>query len=446
MRIKSKSYLSSLCLIAIISCMVGCKSGAVNLFKPASPHEQYQRKLVSAGLDKTAMGTAWIDAAGQSTAKALSITIPFRETGYFSAERIPAAAYQFKATRGQKLNINLSKKPENDFMIFLDVWELNDQAKPKLITSADTLGNPIELDADEESTYLIRLQPELLKSGEYTLEITAGPSLGYPVKANSKSNIGSFFGAGRDGNSRKHEGVDIFAPFQTPAVAAAEGTVTRVNENNLGGLVVWMRPKGKDYSLYYAHLDKQIATEGQTVLPGDTIGLVGNTGNARTTPPHLHFGIYTYGGAIDPLPFINPVTKPLPKISASLKNLNATVRTTRKSALHELPQSNSNTRFDIPSGTVLHVEAASGAWYRAILPDGTTGFIPSSAITNVSNPLRKLKINPQQQLAFDQPDSLAAVKLNIPQGESVDLLGNFSGYHLIMDQKKQTGWIKDTGK
>lgn len=57
---------------------------------------------------------------------------------------------------------------------------------------------------------------------------------------------------------------------------------------------------------YYAHLDgyaEGIKT-GDTVLAGDTIGYVGNTGNARTTPPHLHFGAYTATGALDPLPLL----------------------------------------------------------------------------------------------------------------------------------------------
>ena len=81
-----------------------------------------------------------------------------------------------------------------------------------------------------------------------------------------------------------------------------------------------MRPAGKDYTLYYAHLDEQLATDGQSVRAGDTIGLIGNTGNARSTPPHLHFGIYTFGEAIDPLPFVNPNIKEPPAITASLNN------------------------------------------------------------------------------------------------------------------------------
>ncbi|RYG42233.1 MAG: M23 family metallopeptidase, partial [Chitinophagaceae bacterium] len=270
-------------------------------------------------------------------------------------------------------------------------------------------------------TYLIRLQPELLKSGQYTLEISAGPSLEFPIKTTRKNTIQSFFGDGRDGNSRKHEGVDIFAPLRTPVLAIAEGSVVRVNENNLGGKVVWTRPKGKNYTLYYAHLDEQIATDGQIVSPGDTLGLMGNTGNARTTAPHLHFGIYTSSGAVDPLPYINPDIKPLPKISASLDHLNSTMRNR--------------------SGEIVYVSAANASRYRTELPDGSVNFSPAAQLNSVSKPLRKLKLSTTQAHLFDAPDSLAAVKATLAAGEVVDLLGNFGSYHFVMDQRNQTGWV-----
>ena len=59
--------------------------------------------------------------------------------------------------------------------------------------------------------------------------------------------------------------------------------------------------------LYYAHLDQQLVSPGERVNAGEIVGTVGNTGNARTTAPHLHFGIYAVGrGAIDPYWFIAP--------------------------------------------------------------------------------------------------------------------------------------------
>src|SRR5690606_2218594 len=125
-----------------------------------------------------------------------------------------------------------------------------------------------------------------------------------PVAASARQHIGSFFGDARDGGGRQHEGIDIFAARHTPVVAAADGVVGRVGNNRLGGKVVWLRPKNRPVNLYYAHLDSQLVTFGQVVNEGDTLGLMGNTGNARTTPPHLHFGVYGPAGAVDPLPFI----------------------------------------------------------------------------------------------------------------------------------------------
>jgi peptidoglycan LD-endopeptidase LytH len=117
--------------------------------------------------------------------------------------------------------------------------------------------------------------------------------------------VGSRFGDPRDGGSRDHQGVDIFAPRGTPVLAAADGWVTGATENRLGGKVVWVWNPASGEALYYAHLDRQEVSPGARVRAGDVIGRVGNTGNARGTPPHLHFGIYEPGqGAVDPLPFI----------------------------------------------------------------------------------------------------------------------------------------------
>ena len=93
-----------------------------------------------------------------------------------------------------------------------------------------------------------------------------------------------------------------FAARETPALAVVDGTA-QTGTNTLGGNVVWLRGGVFGESFYYAHLDR-FAFEGTAnVKAGDVIGYVGNTGNARTTSPHLHFGIYDRG-AIDPLPFI----------------------------------------------------------------------------------------------------------------------------------------------
>ncbi|QNN42764.1 M23 family metallopeptidase [Pedobacter roseus] len=426
--------------IAFVTGILSCKTGSVNLFKAASPHEQYQKKLVNIGLDKTVMGSAWLNAATISTQKALNINIPYRENGYFAADKVPATAYKFKVTKGQKLNIKLNKTPSGGALIYIDVWYSTDQSQ-KLIASADTLNNPIVFDVDETGTYLIRLQPELLQNIAYELEITTGPSLAFPIKSKSTNSIKSYWGDDRDNNARKHEGVDIFGNFRTPVLAVSEGTITRVNENNLGGKVVWMRPKGKDYTLYYAHLDEQIAIEGQEVKIGDTLGLMGNTGNARNTPTHLHFGVYAFNGAVNPLPFIDPVTKNPGAVTASNTRLNKTLRTTSAVKMLSSPQSEATVLATLSMGTVVQANAATGSYYKAELPDGNIGFIQSNKLVPVTEPIKKLKINTLQQKVYDKPDSLAAVKTTLNDGQTVSLLGTFGNYQLIGSAGVETGWI-----
>ena len=136
----------------------------------------------------------------------------------------------------------------------------------------------------------------------------------YPV-AGKKSFVGSYWGAVRDGGKRKHEGIDIFARKGTPVVAVSDGVVMEAGSSPRGGKTVWLRSSNDDFYYYYAHLHEQFVTTGQTVKKGQHLGTVGNTGNAKLTPPHLHFGIYSFTGAINPLPYV----KNLPKMAMPTK-------------------------------------------------------------------------------------------------------------------------------
>lgn len=111
-------------------------------------------------------------------------------------------------------------------------------------------------------------------------------------------------------NGRKHEGIDIFAARGTPVRSTTEGVISRIGTNRLGGNVVWVLGPG-GHRHYYAHLDQfaNVRT-GERISAGTLLGFVGNTGNAKTTPPHLHYGIYTYAGAINPFPLLLTRTAP----------------------------------------------------------------------------------------------------------------------------------------
>ncbi len=122
----------------------------------------------------------------------------------------------------------------------------------------------------------------------------------------AKNQITNSWGSPRSGG-RSHQGVDIFAPRGTPVLSATEGIVIRVGTNRLGGQVINILGPGRQMH-YYAHLDRHGSfEEGDAVYPGNIIGYVGNTGNAQTTPPHLHYGIYDpIQGAVNPWPLLNP--------------------------------------------------------------------------------------------------------------------------------------------
>jgi len=112
-----------------------------------------------------------------------------------------------------------------------------------------------------------------------------------PVEGVTRKQLQDTWGAARS-EGRKHEGIDIFAK----------------RTNNLGGQGVWVT--GPDLTHhYYAHLENyaENITAGDWIEAGEVIGYVGNTGNARGTPPHLHYGIYINGqGAINPYPYLEP--------------------------------------------------------------------------------------------------------------------------------------------
>jgi peptidoglycan LD-endopeptidase LytH len=113
---------------------------------------------------------------------------------------------------------------------------------------------------------------------------------------------------------RVHNAIDILAPRGRPVLAAVPGRVLRLFESERGGLTIYQRgPDGRTV-YYYAHLDgyRQGLAEGQRVARGDTLGYVGETGNAPPGVPHLHFAMWVpetpewfwEGEAINPYPLL----------------------------------------------------------------------------------------------------------------------------------------------
>ena len=429
------SFLIILYIIAV--CFYSCTSAHRGLFATRTPHERYEDNLINAGLKETALGMQWFTAADKGIRTPLSISLPYQETGYFAAERPNAAGYVFTCRRGEKLIVTLSQKPAERCKMFIDLWQYNSNKTIKYLESADTIGNALTQEIEQDGSYLLRIQPELLCSAEYTLSLITAPSLAFPVPASANPNIGSVWGDNRDAGARHHEGIDIFSRFRTPVIAAANGYVTQVNENKLGGKVVFMRPAGKDYVLYYAHLDSQIAYEGQVVKVGDTLGLMGNTGNARTTPTHLHFGIYTNGGAINPLPFVEATAQTPYNITASLNAINNYAHTTKATNMYA-GTSRSADETNLPPFSLLHIIAAAANWYKVIIADSTEGFISSDNVATSS--YRKIAL-PHGNKLYDQPNTGAAAKLTIARDTVANVLGSYDRFYFVK-YNEEVGWVE----
>lgn len=87
-----------------------------------------------------------------------------------------------------------------------------------------------------------------------------------------------------------HKGIDIFSAHGTPVLAAQGGLVVyRGSVKNGGKVIAILSTRG--WLHYYAHLDHFAAPAGRWVQAGETLGVVGNTGNAQGKPAHLHYSI-----------------------------------------------------------------------------------------------------------------------------------------------------------
>ena len=100
------------------------------------------------------------------------------------------------------------------------------------------------------------------------------------------------------GQIRTHEGQDVFCDYGDPVLATESGTI-EFDNGGLGGITVRLFRKDGSY-WYYTHLsavNKKEFSTGDSVKAGDVVGFCGNSGNAITTPPHVHFGWYQPSGA-----------------------------------------------------------------------------------------------------------------------------------------------------
>lgn len=376
---RKPSFLLILVSLLVLQGLTGCSAQLEEMrerYRPSSAREAYIQGLVDTGIDDSAIASEWLRQGEVALGSPVEPTLPYREEGQLVATDIMAVGYRLSLRRGQQVRVEAESGGRFD--VFVDLYEVLEAEglPPRRLASADSLGL-LEVDIHRTRDLLLRIQPEILAAGSFSVTIQTGASLVFPVSGQSTGAVGSFFGDVRDGGRRDHHGLDIFAPRGTPVVAVRSGVVRSTRTTGLGGKQVWLRDEfGNNF--YYAHLDEWLVDEGQRVAPGDTLGRVGNTGNARTTPPHLHFGIYQQGPH-DPWPFVFTPDRS-PGAVALDRSLFGSWRqaTASNITLRRAPDRSAEAIRTLDGSTPVLVVGGARSWYHVRLSDGSVGYMQAS--------------------------------------------------------------------
>jgi len=111
------------------------------------------------------------------------------------------------------------------------------------------------------------------------------------------------------GRVRPHNGTDFATPIGTPVLAAAEGTVVRVEHHPFAGRYIEIQHHGQ-YKTRYLHLSKTLIRTGQRVKRGQRIALSGATG--RVTGAHFHYELHINNRPVNPVTANIPLAEPIP--------------------------------------------------------------------------------------------------------------------------------------
>lgn len=310
----------------------------------------------------------------------LKIELPFAENGHFSPRSFPIYAYEMNLNIGEIFNFEIFTDSIND-LVFIDFYRITGDSIKSFnkIESAEIDQKLFQYEIKESGDYKIVIQPAIETQTDFVLKFDKKPAYIFPVAEGKNSNIQSYWGAARDGGTRSHEGIDIFAKRGTPVLAATNGRIGFTGEKGLGGKQVWLRDTKRSQSLYYAHLDSIAKTSG-SVKTGDTLGFVGNTGNARTTPPHLHFGIYKHG-AINPLHFVEKTEKFKPEIAEFDKKSTSLITKSSIANLRDKPTtSRSQILGQAKNKDTLQLLGKTGDWYHVRPKNKSASFIHESLV------------------------------------------------------------------
>lgn len=441
----SRRPVAALVLILVVSACEQVEQ-AQDRFRDLTPYEAYQESLVDAGLAETALARDWISAGRAALDGASPVSLPFQEEGFITPEEPGAMAYRISIPRGRKLTADVVLETDEETTVFVELFRVPSSPEDPLrpVYSFDSIPGAFEHEPWRGGDFILRLQPELLRGGQYRVTLRLEPQLAFPVEGHGMRAVQSVFGDPREAGRRSHHGVDIFARRGTPVLATSDGIANRVDVTNRGGKVVWLRDPVRNANIYYAHLDSQYVRNGDRVQRGDTVGFIGNSGNARTTPPHLHFGIYRRGeGPVDPDPFLRPTPGALDALTADLTLLGAWVRLRDDGTrLQAAPGVDGPVVRELEGLTPVRVLAGSGDYFRVRLPDGGMGYVAARFTEPADEPVTA-QVVADADAVHARPTAGAPVMSRLQRGTEVPVLGRFAGFLYVRSPEGHTGWMPE---
>lgn len=399
------------------------------------------KNLVAEGLKEEAQ--RWESSAQYALRFPVAIKLPYAERRILDADQSSRAiAFSAPLALDQQISIKVNPSQNSRVPVFVDVFEKEDTDQEfKRLVSKENYQQELIFDAPKTGIYIFRIQAGYQAKGLVDLVISSKPKYIFPVQNTHANSVQSFFGVPRDAGKRKHKGVDIFAARGTPVLSVSEGRVYKTANTPVGGNNVWVRQG--NYSFYYAHLHEINVEQGQTIKIGQQLGTVGNTGNAKTTKPHLHFGIYKgWNGAIDPFPLINDshllieknitTTQLVPKwMAVSSSTLN----------LREGPMLSTQVLQKLKREELIQVEAISGNWLRVTTAEGYHGYVARRLVRQPKADVWRADV---PYTVVSEPYAQAPVLSKIEAGESLKSLGEFGAYRLIQLAEGLTAWASPT--
>ncbi len=365
--------------ISVLILFFGCEEvqKAADVVIQPSAREVYERNFKK----DDSLFLHWKKAFEIAKNDKVQITLPYSESGIFSEENFNVYSYNLQLKEGERLVVEVEKQPDSA-AVFIDFFQQqSDSLKSfKLVKSAEAEKSSLAFEVDKSAVYKIVIQPEMKLQLPFITKIYTEPMFFFPVSGANNKNVQSFWADPRDAGSRSHEGIDIFAAKGTPVVAVSDGRIASAGERGLGGKQVWLRDGLFGKTIYYAHLDSIAVAQGQKVKTGDTLGFVGNTGNAITTDPHLHFGIYRKTGAVNPFPYIKITT--IQEVKDTSRVVKGTISKNRAD-LRKGPAAVFEQLASLKKLDTVLVLGKNQNWFHIQTADSLKGFINQSFLTEL---------------------------------------------------------------